>query len=414
MRGARLGLLVGWLGLVAVVPVRAQEAVPADAEEPRRADVFEATGVAALGADPVKARERALSDGMQRAVEQAVVQAAPEARGRLYIVSGRSRSYVSSYRVLGENESGGQLQLRLAAQVDLPRLLRDLRPAGEKARGPGDRAGLRLCAALSPATTPGTPGQDALQGAALTALREGLSPLPVSSGACPTGDALALALTEVTLVEPATPVRGTAPPQVGARARVTLALRGPGAAEAHAESYGFGEGAEAAQRDAAGRAAAQALGEILPRLRGLLPPAPGEAERVTVALDGVPSARDLQTLTRTLAALPGVQGVERRRFAVDGQRRSMDGAPRCCALSVEVQVGFGGGAAALGALLGRTPLPGLRVQVMPPEGARLPVLVVSEQALPAAPDAPPGAAPGTTPAAAPSAPPLAPPPGGSR
>ena len=62
----------------------------------------------------------------RRALERAVLQVAPEARGRLYVVSGRARQYITSLRVLSEGESGGQLQVRISAQVDVPRLLREI------------------------------------------------------------------------------------------------------------------------------------------------------------------------------------------------------------------------------------------------------------------------------------------------
>lgn len=409
---ALLALLVG-AGPDRVAAQGAPQDGDAEADAPRAG--FEATGAAALSGDVVRGRERALADAMQRALEQAVLQAAPEARGRLYVVSGRARQYVTSFRVLSEGESAGQFQVRISAQVDVPRLLRDLQPGARGDAGPrraAGRRGLLVCTAQADAAR-ASPGAAAVAGAALSALREELAgaAAPAPTSACPeaaaegewpralsrAGAAAAVLLLETRAVEAPVPLRGTLPQQFGAALRVTLALiseRGDRAQEG-AEAFGFGDSVETAQQAAARQAAQRAAAALLPKLRSLSPGAAGpEGTALLLTLEGVPSYGAYQALLRTVAALPGVQSVEPQRFSPrEGQVGLAVG------LAAPDAAGAGG-PAGLGALLARTPLSGLRVQVMPPEGNRLRVLVAPEHALPAAPpppSTPPAAPPGDTP-----------------
>lgn len=400
--GAGALLLSLLAALTWAAPLRAQEPGaeseegPADESRGAAALATEGIGVAVVGEDSVRARERAMADAIQRALERAVLQVAPEARGRLYVVSGRARQYITSLRVLSEGESGGQLQVRISAQVDVPRLLRDLRPSTGSPASPRvtPRRAVLLCAALPTASTPGA---EALLTAALLALREDLSSglVLAPESACPTAgaDALpralaqekaaaAVVLESLTSAQAPTLIRGTQPPLFGAAQHLTLTLytdKGERLSVTLAEGqdpFGFGDSIEAAQRAAARLAAQRAAEALRTQHRGALPlrsPA-DDGAALQLTLEGVPSYAAYQALLRTLAALPGVQSVEPQRFS-----------PPESLVGLAVVTAQAGGPAELGALLSRTPLPGLRVQVMPPEGNKLRVLVAPERALPAAP-----------------------------
>lgn len=420
---AKVGAGALLLSLLAVAaPLRAQEPSAESEEgapdEGRGAAALatEGIGVAVVGEDSVRARERAMADAIQRALERAVLQVAPEARGRLYVVSGRARQYITSLRVLSEGESGGQLRVRISAQVDVPRLLRDLRPATGSPASPRvtPRRAVLVCATLPAATTP---GGEALLTAALLALREDLASglVLAPESACPAAGAgadawpraltheraaAAVVLDSLTSAQPATLIRGTQPPLFGAAQHLTLTVytdKGERVSVTPAEgqdSFGFGDSIEAAQRAAARLAAQRAAEALRTQHRGALPlrSPVDDGAALQLTLEGVPSYAAYQALLRTLAALPGVQAVEPQRFS-----------PPESLVGLAVVTAQAGGPAELGALLSRTPLPGLRVQVMPPEGNKLRVLVAPERALPAAlredavlPAAPPPAA-GSTP-----------------
>lgn len=379
-------------------------AAPARAQTPS----YEAVGSAPLGSgDAVRARAEALDLALRRAVEQAASQAAPEVRGRFYLVSARARDFVTTYRVLEEGEAGGQFQLRAAAQVDLPRLLRALQAAPPRPAG-GGREPLLLCAEEEGAAPLLPLLRDLL--AARVSVKASGCPAP---GAELSAEALAGTSGALLVRAPAdlgrtARVRGTTPPLYGAAARVQLSLIGAGrphgaaATEESAEATEFGA-TPAEALGAAGRAAAErALGRFLPQLGALIPAEGG----VVVTIEGIEEHGQYQQLLRTLSAMPGVAGAEPRRFAPGPP--APDGRPsaQCEILLRTAQL-----AEPLGAAIGRTPLGGLRLQVVPQDARRLRLLLVRDSALPQPPPAAPPPPPPGQPAPSPSGLPQPPPEG---
>lgn len=389
-----LGLLLGSLG-----------AGPALAQAPVSGPSFEVSAQVPIQDDAARARGRALLDAMNQALEQAVAQAAPEARGRLYLLSPRARDYITTYRVLEEGDSDGQFVLRLAAQVDLPRLLRDLQGTVPVSRQvSGRRLALLLCATPS---VDGSGGQaaelDALAAAAVDKARTLLSAsgetvellsaaqCSPAAGANPAvlGKSPAHALLGLTLQgsNRSEEVRGTQPRLFGALGHATwraVPLRAAAAGtdttlSETVETPAFAETAEAAAMEAQQRSAATALGLLLKR-PGVLP---YSGSSVLVSILGAGSYANYQQLLRVLGALPGVLRAEPRRFVparAAGAEASDD--------LIQVLVHTAASPESLGAALGRTPLSGLRLQVAPQGVGELRVLCAPGSALP--PETPPG------------------------
>jgi hypothetical protein len=384
----RAGRLAGWLLSLSLL----HGAPGAHAQGPAGPS-FEVSAQVTVQDDAARARARALLDAMNQVLEQAVAQAAPEVRGRLYLLSPRARDYILTYRVLEEGESGGQFALRLQAQVDLPRLLRDLQgtvPAGQKTSA--RRPALQLC----------TPAADAVAGAAVEQARalltgrgetvEVLSPglcagaIGGSNLAVP-GGAPAHAVLALTLEAPSPgeEVRGTLPPRFGALGRASWRVRRLGASSAGSESaisetaelYAFADSAEQAMTQAQQGAAAAALERLLKR-PGVLP---YSGNAVLVSILGAGSYASYQQLLRVLGALPGVTRAEPRRFVA-----ASPGAGTADDL-VQVQVRTSATPESLGAALGRTPLSGLRLQIAPQGPGELRVVCAPGSALP--PELPP-------------------------
>lgn len=396
--------------LLLVVPISVAQGQPQGS-----GPSFEVSAQVPTQDDAARARARALLDAMNQALEQAVVQAAPEARGRLYLLAARARDYITTYRVLEEGESGGQFLLRLQAQVDLPRLLHDLQgtlPASRQA-GPR-RAALGLCA------TPSAPaaGGQAAGPDPTAALAEKVRALLADSGESVELVSPALCSPASASLNPAAlsksplhalllltressggaqEVRGTLPRLLGAQGRVTFRALRLGAAAAGteavvsetAEATAFAATAEAAGAEAEQRAALAALGLVLKR-PGILP---YSGSSVLVSILGAGSYPNYQQLLRVLGALPGVTRAEPRRFVA----RSGP-APAQSDDLVQVLVHTTSSPEALGAALGRTPLSGLHLQVVPQAVGELKVVCAPGGALPAEglPEAP--AAEGSEPA----------------
>ena len=407
--GRRLaGALAFWLGSAAVPVAYGQAA----GTGPR----FEVSAQVPTQDDAARARSRALLDAMNQALEQAVTQAAPEARGRLYLLASRARDYITTYRVLEEGETGGQFLLRLEAQVDLPRLLRDLQgtvPATRQVSG--QRAALLLCATPT-APVPGRAEPEAVaativdQARTLLAERgetvELLTPAlcsPASAGLNPNGFTklpvhalLLLTLDGNTRVDE---VRGTLPRRFGALGHASWRVLRLGATNAGSdatvsetsESPAFAETAEAAVQAAQQTAAMTALGRLVKR-PGVLP---YSGSSVLVSILGAGSYTNYQQLLRVLGALPGVTRAEPRRFlpAASGGAGPADEL-------IQVVVHTTSTPESLGAALGRTPLSGIRLQVAPQGQGELRVLCAPGSALPTELPADPPPPEGTDPAAA--------------
>ena len=346
--------------------------------------------------DAARARSRALLDAMGQVLEQAVTQAAPEARGRLYLLSSRARDYIKTYRVLEEGESGGQFALRLEAQVDLPRLLRDLQGSVPATRQALSRRGaVLLCA------TPSVPGLgraepeavaatlidqaralltergetvELLTPALCTPASAGLNPSGLSSG--PVHALFLLTLDGNTRVDE---VRGTLPRRFGALGHASWRVLRLGAVTAGSDASvtetseipAFAETAEAAVQAAQQTAAATALGRLLKR-PGVLP---YSGSSVLVSILGAGSYANYQQLLRVLGALPGVTRAEPRRFLPAPSAAPGDDL-------IQVAVSTTSSPEARGAALGRTPLSGLRLQIVPQGPGELRVLCAPGSALP--------------------------------
>lgn len=351
----------------------------------------EASAQAPVQDDLARARGRALSEAMSQALEQAVSQAAPEVRGRLYLVTARARDYVPTYRVISEGEEAGSFRVRIEAQVDTPRLLRDLQGAAPQKRGLAGRRSLQLCA-RSGAEDP-SDLQPALRQAAELLGERGETVEALGPAQCAAGVAGGAGRAKLVLVPGAVQIealRGTQPRLFGARRTIEWIVERPnGDAELRerAETTAFADTAAAAQLAATQQAALQALRRLLQK-PGLLD---GAASGVTVSFEGLGSFAAYQQLLRAMGALPGVTRVEPRRFL---------GAQGAEAEQVAVFVHSTAGSEALGAALGRSLVPGLRLSVMPLPGGDLRVLCVAEGALPSeVPEQQPIAPDGTAPAA---------------
>lgn len=335
--------------------------------------------------DLARARARALSEAMSQALEQAVAQAAPEARGRLYLLTARARDYVPTYRVISEGEEAGSFRVRIEAQVDMPRLLRDLQGAAPQKRSAG-RKPLQLCTRVQGAEAQPELQEALRQGAELLG-EHGDSVETVAPASC-LAPGIGLQGRGRLVLQPgpiqgpvqAEEIRGTQPRLFGARRSIEWQLERPGEPEPlreSAEATAFAESAAEAQLAATRQAAQQALRRLSQR-PGLLD---GSAAGIRVTFEGLGSTAAYQQVLRALGALPGVTRVEPRRFTAaqsPGEER------------VGILLHTTAGAEALGAALGRTQLPGLRLQVMPLPGGDLRVLVVPDGALPV--EAPPAAA----------------------
>lgn len=349
----------------------------------------EASAQAPIQDDLARARGRALSEAMSQALEQAVSQAAPEVRGRLYLLTARARDYVPTYRVISEGEEAGSFRVRIEAQVDTPRLLRDLQGAAPQKRGATGRKPLQLCA-RSGAEDPSELQPALRQAAELLGERgetvEALGPAQCTAGIGGTGRAKLVLVPGAVQIDE---VRGTQPRLFGARRTIEwIVERAGGDAELRerAETTAFAETAAAAQLAATQQAAQQGLRRLTQK-PGLLD---GAASGVMVSFEGLHSFAAYQQLLRAMSVLPGVTRVEPRRFV---------GAQGAEAERVAVFVHSTAGSEALGAALGRSLVPGLRLSVMPLPGGDLRVLCVAEGALTSEPEQQPAAPDGTTSAA---------------
>lgn len=400
-------LASGFTGLSIALCLGLSGPRPSAAQEPG----YEAVAMTPISGDLARTRARTLSDAMARVLEQAVERAAPELRGRLYLLTPRARDYLPTYRILQEGEVDGQFQIRLSAEVDLPRLLRDLQGgAAGTPRKPGARRTV-LCATA-----------DALAGpAVLSAARavlgergeqvEALEGRPCPSDPLQPGDTIFAATRgAATLLvwaamggEPAPraeAIRGTQPPQLGARARgrwLAYPLKSPPPGQplrpavTPAEATAFAPTADQAIAEAQRTAADGALRTLLDRQGQLLAGPPG----TLVTLEGLGSYAAYAQMVQVLGALPGVLRAEPRRFLPRPPGTGTATAPPDSAaaeddrVQVFVHTAPDTTAETLGAALGRTPVRNVRLQVVPRGPSELRVLCVAASQL--TPDTPPEA-----------------------
>jgi Flagellar assembly protein T, N-terminal domain len=333
----------------------------AAAQEPS----FEALGQAPIvQGDRVRARERALDEAMRQAVEQAtatvlqpaeLVARSSDLRLRIYP---KARQYVTTYHILDEGEqSSGTFQVHLSAQVATARLARDLAATQPPPTGtPAIKARAVVCS-LPPkpgALDPGR-GADASVREVLSARGVELAPPPTacteeSAAAAARAAGAQGAVVAVTEAAPAGPIRGT--DRVAAHARVRLVLIEPdgrASADGAGEDDAYDTTAERAAERASRRAGEAATRALEPHLVARWPTAaPGGGVRVRVV--GFARWADFVALERALGALPGVGGVEPRRF----QRGQ-----------AELLVRTAQAAAQLADALRRAPPPGAHVTTLP-------------------------------------------------
>jgi len=413
------------LALVGVVVCAAPSVVRA--EEP----TFEALGQApVVGGDRVRAKERALEDGLRQAVEQAasallgptdLAARASELKLRVYP---RARTYVTTWRVLEEGEQAGLFQLRLSAQVSTTKLGRDL-----AALSPGASTAVQpklrgvACAAVSiavphdpiplgsgtaeaaqaqarvtdaPSTaTGGAPlsraAVERALGEILTARGVELIPAPAVCGEREAAEAVARgggqgALVATVEVSPAGAIRGT--DKVAAQAKAKVTLVSTHGTDSRASAQGESERAawdartqaavERAARDATLEAAADIATSIAANWQRAQAAAGGA---IAVRITGLQRFIDYQAVVRTLTSMPGVRSVEPRRFGVGEAELEVRAAVALTQLRADVE---------------RIPTPGLRLSARA-EGDGLVVDVKPGESR--APEAPTdtGAAPPTTP-----------------
>lgn len=326
----------------------------------------------ALQEDAAKTRSQALSEAMARALDLAIEQAAPEVRGRLYLVSSRAREFVSSYRVIEESELDGRLSLKMVAQVDVAHLVRELQAALPKSKRSDGRPKVLVCARLAGADTVAA----SLASEARDLLLQRGQPVELGSiERCQMGTMSSWPgprlVFDGSVATPTAEVRGTSPRLWSAQVRGSWQYFADATAQPQTES---GDGTEFAERreDALALATAQLGRPLLSRLadrNGLLGRVGGG---VLLIATGLRSPQVMTKLWKALLALPGVSRVEPRRVLL------AEGADE----QVHFQLTTTTTPETLGTALYRTPIAGLRVQVVPLGPATLRLDCVSAQELP--------------------------------
>jgi hypothetical protein len=279
----------------------------------------------------VRARERALDEAMRQAVEQAaatvldadaLVARSSDLRLRIYP---KARAYVVNYRVLDESElPSGAFQIHISAQVATGRLSRDIAAPQQKLPAPPPLAGRGRALVC---TLPARPGTLDVGGAGEAAVREllaarGVTFDPKGPPACSEAEAAQAARSSsaqgalIATVEAtsAGPIRGS--DQMAAHAHVRLQLVEPDgrvSAESDGERDAYDATVERAAAQAARRAGEDAARSMEPHFGQLWPMAQPQGG-VRVRLSGCGHYSDYVAVLRALQQLPGVGGVEPRRF----------------------------------------------------------------------------------------------------
>ncbi len=349
---------------------------PAGAQEMQ----IESAVQVAVQEDVAKTRSQALSDAMERALEMAIDQAAPEVRGRLYLVSARAREFVSSYRVVEETEQAGRLSLKIAAQVDVAHLLRELQAVLPKSKRSDGRPKILICTRLAGAE----PSAATLAAEARDLLVQRGQPVELGSAErCQPSNLSSWPgprlIFDGTVAAKGAEVRGTSPRLYSSLVHGGWQYFADTTAQPQMES-GDGTGFAERSEEALAQATAQLGRPLLSRLaerNGLLGRVGGG---VLLIATGLRSPQVMNKLWKALLALPGVSRVEPRRFLV------ADGADE----QVHFQLTTTTAPETLGTALYRTPIAGLRVQVVPLGPSTLRLDCVPAQELPSAtPDAQP-------------------------
>jgi hypothetical protein len=313
-----------------------------------------------MAGDRAVARERALEEAMRQAVQQAtsqlltpaqVVARASQLRLGVYP---KARNYVATYRVLDEREQPpGTFEISISAQVDTQRLSRALsagapQPNPTNATSSSPKHQVTVCAAIKPGDALSAQELEALVARQLKAAA--IDPVSATGACTPEEGAkeargrgtAAAVIAAVELVPApgevsgALAIRGT--DRVSVRARASLRL-----VEPDGRVSGEGDGDEDAYDVTRERAAlAAARGSLEEAGRTLLPilgsrfAAAMPNGVVAVRVVGARRYEELQHVTRMLAALPGVAGVEPRRFHAGGVDVLVHSGQRASQLAAEL------------------------------------------------------------------------------
>ena len=148
--------------------------------------------VPVVGGNVASARERALTDAMKQAVDQAILSMVPDPHATqpktVVQVVGRARSYVRRYRTLEEGERGkGLYGMRIEADIDEGALLRAFDKAATAA-GPATNSPAAAVAAPSYLLAGAGP-PEALEAAAKALTALGARVQPAATPVAPTSDA---------------------------------------------------------------------------------------------------------------------------------------------------------------------------------------------------------------------------------
>jgi len=377
MRCAAFGLAgVLALAMVTSPAAYAQEPVPA----PLPPGVRLVSGQAAIVAgNTAGARERALDEAMQHAVEQALAEQldaqtrAAQARA-IKTLQGRARTFIKSYRTVEENEANGLYTIRIEAEVDdaalrhaterwtVPTPALAPPPARSSAAmmvvvsGPTD-AGAALMQALAANSIRAQLGDPSLTDPTRAVQAAGRNALPM------------VAFVSATVVDEGI-VRGAGQAAVSCQiaAKVVAVPSGQSVVEAQAAPRTFAERPPAARADCFARAAAVVAPRLSPSGTGPAS-APSDLRVLTLDLDVVePSA--IGTFLKTVRGLGSVSSAEVRRILLGRAEirvRTRLAAPAlAAALSRDV-----GGAIVVSDVQTTGDLVRLRVRLRPP--AALPV-----------------------------------------
>lgn len=357
-QGISTALTMGLLGF----------ASPAAAQEMQ----IESSVQVAMQEDATKTRNQALAEAMRQALDLAVEQAAPEVRGRTYLLGARARDFVSSYRIVEESELDGRLVLKIMAQVDVAQVLKELQAGLPKSKRGDGRAKVLVCVQLT--------GADALASVLATDAKDLLTQrgqlveLGTMDQCRATSSWAGPRLGFVgNVAAPQVEVRGTSPRLWSAQLKGAWQYVPDASAAPQTEAgegSGFAEKPEAALGLAVAQLGRPLLGKLADR-SGLLGRVGGGVLLLTT---GLRTPQVMNKLWKALAALPGVTRVEPRRIVL------ADGGDE----QVHFQLTTTATTETLGAALYRTPIAGLRVQVVPLGPSMLRLDCVSAQDLPSA------------------------------
>jgi hypothetical protein len=278
---------------------------------------------AVIGGNGAGARERALEEAFQQAVDQSLAELLDAATraGQARAIKGleaRARTYVRRYRALEEGELNGAYSVKLEVEVDEPALRRAVESWGQSS-----------ASASPPPVVPGfllvaTGAEDATTAATsalLSALAAAGARTQVADGAVKDAAGAQRAATRATLPQVAFvsgraasegPVRGTTNVSVSCRvaARLVSASSGLGIGEPDAAPRAFAADEATARAECLTRAANDLAARLVAVGGGAAPP--GDLRGVTVEADVVEPAA-VVALLKDVRSIGSVSSAELRR-----------------------------------------------------------------------------------------------------